>query len=93
MSFEVITMEGDKLTLEHIKGCKYYDVPLNEIVGSRWSEVLQRFVSVYARELFQVELHFEIKEIKGERVYKTTEVLRSNGYCELTRKYRATYED
>ena len=93
MSFEVITMEGDKLTLEHIEGCKYYDVPLNELVGSRWSEVLQKFVSVYARERFEMELKFEIKEYEDGDVYHTTEVLKSNGYCELTRKYKATYED
>ena len=84
MIFNVKTKEGDLIKLKEVVGCRFYHVPLKEIVGSFFCKYTNRYIPIHAIEVFELYPEVELGGIDDLYVEKYTKKLRSIGLSEKT---------
>lgn len=91
MKFKIKTLENDIKEIDEVVGCRFYHVPLKEVVGEFWCTVLKRYVNVHAIEVFELSCKYSVGKNKELGFYyeEYKKELKSLGLSRETLHYKA----
>ena len=86
MKLDIVTLEGDNISIDKKIGCYRYVVPLKEVVGNRYSGTFKRWIPIHAMESFTLMQEFTVAY---DRSYTVRGYLKSEGLTKETLKYKS----